>query len=768
VGVPVLDSGAGGSNGASLAVPAVDGGGRRRTSGRGTPALVETKLRPPPPKRGAVARTTLVNRLRHAEAGLVSVVAPAGYGKTTLLAQWAAAETRPVAWLSLDVRDNDPQVLLAHAVGAIDRAVPGVLARNLAAPRAGRTSPVARTLRTLASFPDPILLVLDGADALQARESLALLAALVDHVPAASTVALGARVLPRLPLAALRARRGIEALGARDLAFSNREAQLLLDGSAELGKDERAALIDACEGWPAALSLAALSARDGSGSATAPAGFSGTDRYLADYVGSEAFARLRPADAEFLRRTAVLPELSAPLCDAVLRESGTKTTLARIARAGIFLFPVEGRPGWLRFHGLVRELLQRELAAVEPQLAQTLHRRAATRHGKHGELEAALEHADAAGDVARVIELVDALALPLSSDGRLATVESWLSRFDERMLARHPMLAAHACRVHALRGRAAEAERMLEVAERGARRGGRGATALRPKILVLRAALCRSGPRRMVADARAARARLSRASRWHAAALELEAFAGVLLGADDAADARLADAYRSAVSFGLRETQMVAVAQRSLLARARGDDGRADAFAAEALELARSEHLAAYPTRTIALAAAAGAALHHRRWGEARELLAATEPARPLLTEALPWLAVIARLELARGYLTLHDVDAAREALDEAAAVHAARPDLGVLGGRLHGLRAELDAATPQGAAERFGLTPAELRLLPLLATHLSFREIAEQLQVSRNTVKTQAISIYRRLGVSGRSEAILRVGSLERSDAAA
>jgi LuxR family maltose regulon positive regulatory protein len=264
----------------------------------------------------------------------------------------------------------------------------------------------------------------------------------------------------------------------------------------------------------------------------------------------------------------------------------------------------------------------------------------------------------------------------------------------------------------------------------------------------------------MLADARAARARLQRGSRWHTAALELEAYAALLLGAYEEADAWLHEIAREAGDSGLRETQMMALGHRSLLARERGDEDRADDLAADALGLACGDQLAGYPTRAIALAAAARAALRHGRWGEARELLAAAEPTRPQLSEALPWLAVGARIELARGYLTLHDLDATRSLLDEAEALLAARPDLGVLAERVRALRQEVALAAGAATEHQFGLTPAELRLLPLLATHLSFREIAEELHVSRNTVKTQAISIYRRLGVSGRSEAILRVSS--------
>jgi LuxR family transcriptional regulator, maltose regulon positive regulatory protein len=751
VGVPVLDSGATGSDGIRLVAHTSEGGaGRGHARGAQAPALVEAKLRPPAPKPDAVLRTALVKRLRQSDAGVVLALGPAGYGKTTLLAQWAAAESRPVAWLTCDVRDNDPAVLLAHVEGAIDRAVGGL------------------TLRTLASSRDHLLLVLDGVDRLRTRESVTALTGVLDQLPGSATVALGSRSLPRVPPAALRARGDVEIVGTAELAFAGREAHLLLSAVGDLGADERAFVIDACEGWPAALALAALAARGRGTAATRPGALSGTDRFLADYIASEYLAPLRPADLQFLRRTAVLPTLSAAACDAILHDEGAKAALARIARANLFVLPVDGRPGCFRLHRLVRDLLLRELTDVEPRLLPVLHRRAAAWHEKRGELEQALEHADAAGDLDRVVRLVDALALPLASEGRIATVEGWLERFDERLLARNPILAVNACRVHALRGRAQEAERMLALAERGARRGGRGAATLRPRVLVMRAALCRSGPRRMLTDARAARARLPRGTPWHTAALKLEACAELLLGAQDEADARLGETAGAASAAGLEETLMVAVSQRSLLARERGEDDLADDLAAKALELAAEDRLAGYPTRALALAAAAAAALRQRRWGEARELLAAAEPPHLRLTEALPWLAVGARLELARGYLTLNDVDTARRLLEEAEELLEARPDLGVLAERARALRRDADRAADAATVDHFGLTPAELRLLPLLATHLSFREIAEELSVSRNTVKTQAISIYRRLGVSGRSEAILKVASTERSHAAA
>jgi LuxR family maltose regulon positive regulatory protein len=206
---------------------------------------------------------------------------------------------------------------------------------------------------------------------------------------------------------------------------------------------------------------------------------------------------------------------------------------------------------------------------------------------------------------------------------------------------------------------------------------------------------------------------------------------------------------------------MIAFAQLSLLARDREDYEQAEALAAQALAVAARAELLGCPSYALALAASAHAALRHGRWAEARELVSAAEPLGAGITEALPWLAVAARVELGRCYVILRDAQAAGRVAAELAALCRARPLLGVLTSQA---RALLDEAERLGQPHtaKAGLTPAEQRLLPLLATYLSFREIAERLGVSRNTVKTQAISVYRKLGVSGRSDAMAAAAAFD------
>jgi LuxR family maltose regulon positive regulatory protein len=280
-------------------------------------------------------------------------------------------------------------------------------------------------------------------------------------------------------------------------------------------------------------------------------------------------------------------------------------------------------------------------------------------------------------------------------------------------------------------------------------------------VAILRAALCREGPQRMLADSAAALAALPRRSEWCQEALLLQGSAASLLGDYGEADLLLAAAARAAQPIGCTETQMLAASQQSVIARGRGEQARADALAAEARALAAGAELEGCPTSAIAHAAAANAALAHGRLGEARELMTVALELTPFLNEALPWLAVATRLELARCALLLGDGQTAGTLLVEIRALLESRPRLGMLVDQARKLRHDVETFTPRDRAPA-GLTPAELRLLPLLATHLTFREIATELEVSRNTVKTQAISIYRKLRVSGRSDAIAAVAALE------
>ena len=730
--------------------------------------IVESKIHVPPLLAGTVSRTALVNRLRAAGAfPLVLMVAPAGYGKTTLLSQWAARDVRPFAWVSIDEHDDDPVALLRHVAAALDRVetLPASALESLRLDEeSARTRALPRLTEAIRSRQSPFVLVLDGADSLK-RDSISVVGELVKHIPVGSMIVLSGRVLPKLPVAALRAGGPLLEIGPYELALSRREAEMLLRAArVELADAEITDLVERTEGWAAGLYLAALALTDESGieNGKPPDVFSvaGDDRYLADYFRSEYLSRLAPERLMFLRRTSVLETMSGPLCDAVLQQKESALELAALEAANLFIVPLDRHRGSYRYHHLFRDLIRRELDEREPELVPVLNQRAADWFEAQGDAESTLHYSHGAGNKDSAARILSSIAMSVSSTGRMKAVESWLDEFDdEAQLQHYPGVAIEGSRIHAFRGRPDEAEAWLAAAERGVPANGEGGIT-RACIDVLRAAMCADGPERMLADTESALAELSPDHPWHPWALVVNGTAHLLLGEGERADRALAKAAEASNRLGRAESRSLALSERSLLAAARDDD-EAETLALEAHRLIEDGELDAYATSALDLAATARALLRHGRWDEARRQLTITQRLAPSLTHAIPWLSVQVRLELGHAYVTLRDHEGARGMLAEAKEILHLRPSLGVLGEQVAELEAEIEAMPQATAGGGSGLTPAELRLLPLLSTHLSFREIGERLFVSRNTIKTQAISVYRKLGVSSRSEAIARAGEI-------
>jgi LuxR family transcriptional regulator, maltose regulon positive regulatory protein len=730
--------------------------------------VIASKLTIPDVRRASVSRTALVNRLRAAGASpCVVVVAPAGYGKTTVLAQWAFKDARPFAWLSLDGHDNDPAVLLRHLAAALDSIDP-IEPRLLEALDSERPSVWGSVMSGLAahvaSRESPFVLVLDDVDLLESKDSLAIVATLIENLPSRSMAALAGRRLPKLPIASFRVGGPLLEFGPYELALSRREGEMLLRAcSVDLDDEAVGELLERTEGWAAGIYFAAVAARDrpSSGDPNGEGQISGDDRYLADYIDGECMSEVSPDLLEFLRRTSVLEEMSGPLCDAVLERTGSAAALAELERLNLFVVPLDRHREWYRYHSLFRDLQRRKLADQEPDLVPGLNARAAEWFEAQAVPESALGYAHAAGDRDRAARILSAIALEVHTSGRAATLESWLRPFDDGQLDQYPAVAIHGCRTHAFRGREEEAERWLGAAERGVASRAKGVASVRPWIAVMRAAMCSNGPAQMRTDALEARSKLRRGASWRPSALLVEGVAAILLGNEAKADSILAEAAFEAERLGSNETRVIALGERSVLAGAKGDHRNAEELAAEACEVMEDTELKHYSASALALAASARAMLRHGNWEKARHQLTLVEKLLPRLTNALPWLAVQVRLEIGYAYVTVRDRKGAERMLEESHSILGVKPKLGVLAAGLDALAAEVDEMPAEGPTGNSALTAAELRLLPLLTTHLSFREIGERLFVSRNTIKTQAISVYRKLGVSSRSEAIARASEL-------
>jgi LuxR family transcriptional regulator, maltose regulon positive regulatory protein len=726
--------------------------------------VLESKLVVPPGSRQSVSRTALVNRLRAAGAfPVVLIAAPAGYGKTTLLAQWAERDARPFAWVTVDERDNDPFVLLKHVTAAVDRIEPlgASVLEAFDRPKDTIWDAVApRLSAALSSRTSPSVIVLDGVDALDSTDTLEAIGVLIGSTPRGSMIALSGRALPRVPTASLRVAGPLLEIGTYELGLSRREVELMLRAfGVVLDESELTEVTHRTEGWAAGIHLAAIAGReesDGLGEPLDLTRLTGDDRLIADYLRSEYLVRLTPEVRRFLTRTSVLERMCSPLCNTVLRSKGSALELEAVEQANLFLVRLDHRRGWYRYHHLFRDVLQRELAEHEPDLVPVLHRRAAAWYEAHLDPESALFHAHAAGDVDDAARILTSIALQLHNSGRVSIIEGWLDLFDvDERLDRHPAVAVQGSRIHAARGRAEDADRWLHAAERGVASRRKGVGAVRPRISIMRSALCSEGPVKMQADAELAVGRLPKDDAWAPAALLVQGAAALLLGDTERGDSILEQAVEQAARVGATETHAIAVGERSLIAATRGDVRSADALAEEAQRVVEQGDLGDYPSSALALAASARSRLRHGQWDRARRHLEAATKLTPHLTYALPWLALQTRLELADAYVTLRDREAAQHMLEESRGILAARPALGVLGDSVDSLDREISAMPQAQDGVSSGLTRAELRLLPMLSTHLSFKEIGERLHVSRNTIKTQAISVYRKLGVSSRSEAV-------------
>lgn len=742
----------------------------RRTAARGsrarrTPAVsvVEAKLSLPFLRPGIVERRALVDRLRaSSDIPVVSIVAPAGYGKTTLLAQWVAQDDRAAAWLSLDERDDDPSVLLAHLMVAIDRVAaldPDVL-RAVATP--GPLGAAPRLGAAIRALERPILLALDDIHRVRSTEALDAITLIIDHLPSGSQMALAGRSLEGLPTARLRARGQLEEIDAADLGLTGDEAvSLFREAGVRLSESDVRAIADRAEGWAAALYLATLSARDGRPD-TDVEPLTGDGALIADYIRSEVLGALPASDLRFMTRTSVLERMSGPLCDAVTGRRDSAETLERLERASLLLIPLDHRREWYRYHHLLRDLLERELERREPRRRSELLRRAAGWHRRNGMPDSAVEYLLAADDGEQAADLIASLVLPMFRSGRAATLARWFDWFEQRgLMEDHPSLAVLWAWLLTLTGDAAGADRWLSAAERGSEAAppGDDGRRSRPLAVLLDSIRCRDGVGRMRADAEVALGGIAPDDPWYPTALVALATATWLLG-EPAAEALLVEAAEAAVERRVAPAGSVALGYLAVAAIARGEWREAEALVERARALIREAEVEWYTSSILVYALGARIAAHFGEAERARADIVRAQRLRPTVGRAMPWLAVEARLQLVHASVGLLDAAGAKVLLRETREIRRHVADLGILDPQVEALD-DLVATAPHLAMGAFALTTAELRVLPYLQTHLSFREIGLRLFVTQNTAKTHAMSIYRKLGASSRSEAVARAHDL-------
>ena len=445
--------------------------------------LLETKFYPPRAPRDLVPRPRLRDRLvRGTTSKLMLVSAPAGFGKSTMLAQWldelldaapaADAAERSAAWLSLDQDDNDPAFFWTYVIAALRTAVPGIGETALGLLQALQPTLIQTVLTTLlnelGSLERDAVLVLDDYHVIESREVHEGMAFLIDHLPPRLHLVIASRADPALPLARLRARGDLVETRAAELRFTPDEAVAYLNGvmGLRLTAGDVAVLAGRTEGWIAALQLAALSMRGRDDKAGFIAGFTGDDRYILDFLVEEVLQRQPARIQAFLLQTSILGRLNGPLCDAVTGQGDGKATLETLDRGNLFLVPLDDRRRWYRYHHLFADMLHARLLDEQPGELPELHRRASAWHEQNGDLPGAIRQALAGEDFDRAADLVERAWPAMRQFRQEATMLGWLKALPGPLLGRWPVLSVAYAGVMALSGQFDDVETRLREAER--------------------------------------------------------------------------------------------------------------------------------------------------------------------------------------------------------------------------------------------------------------------------------------------------------------
>jgi LuxR family transcriptional regulator, maltose regulon positive regulatory protein len=715
-----------------------------------------------PPRAGEVDRARIHSKVSHRlDLPVVLISAPAGYGKSVLAAQLVRRQALPFVWLSVTESDNDP----AHLVRSLDAALNriGPADRKLAeAPcvpmphvKEGLLPELLRCMRWQA----PLVIVIDDLHAVTAPQGAAVVRHLVENLPAGCQIVLASRTDPDIGAARLRLSGQLLEIRANLLAFDTEETAQLLD-RAGLDLDEKAVdlLHSRTEGWPAGIGMLARSLCEEDGGHNLEEEFSGRWRYVADYFFEEVLSRQTKELRRFLIETSVADRLCGQLCDVLLGRPGSGAVLRDLEQMNLFVVALDDHREWYRYHKLFQEMLQAELDRTDPSARRVLQGRAAAWHEEHGSLDEALDHAQVSGDLDRAARIVCGHVGDYARLGMLQNLRLRLEGWTEEEIESDPRFALGAGWTYLHLGGLPLAERFATAAGRGNldQPCPSGASSLRSALAILRGTAGTGGVNQMLTDGLfvSAMERSATTGRVHAGC-RIVGVANVLLGRPDEAVAPLEEAVL------LTETQDAGQLERvfclGYLALAhldRGEEARAGLLACQAQRIIAGLGL---ENNWVSLPAFAASLMVLARSGErdgaGRELAAV--PDRLHFAAAVPWLIADVASRCAEAAAAIGDSPAA-SVLAETARYELARlPDAGVIPERLAGLASNAGGRSPRLAM----LTPAEMRVLGELATYRTLAEIAGKLSVSRATIKTQVASLYAKLDVATRAQAVAALG---------
>lgn len=702
-----------------------------RTASRSEAAAINSAPRP-----GFVARASLVQGLVEAsEAKLVVIVAPPGYGKSTLLSQWAEHEERRFVRMALSDQ-------------AVGRSGTIVTERSVLA-----------TASALGAEAGRFVLVLDDAHLIPDDVLRRVVDELMPQLTEGSTLAIASRTEPALQLGRLRAHQRLVEVRVDDLAMTPAEAATLLRGAGlELEFSAVQTLVRRSEGWPAALYLAAVSARGQDDAAAALAQLRGDDHGLAEYFRDEVLSALPQDLMDFAVRTSVLDELSAPACDHIVGHRGSGLVLSELVQASPLLQPLDRAHERYRWHRLIHDALRAQLRRTDRFTPAVLHARASSWYELRRDIEHAIDHAVAAHDCVRSGDLLWGAVLEYFTQGRNAIIQGWLAHFSPEELACYPPLALAAAYSFLAAGDAAQARHYAVAVAAAIDRdadGGRAAP-LAAGLAGLEAMVAAGGVGGMAAASARACALEPCDGAWRPIFLFLHGTA-LHLGGDWEAGGRMLEEAADLSAARVPTVMSMCLAQAAMVAIEQRDWETASDLTDRAAEVIEEHGLTDYPICALAFAAAAAVRARDGRADEAKHDLRRGLELLATLGDFIPWYGAEARILLAHASLWLADVVGARTLLAEASRLARRTRGAVIFQQWFDGAWSYMDGLAETRLAGPSSLTIAELRILRFLPSHRSFREIAAQLGVSSNTVKTQAHAVYRKLGAASRSEAVGR-----------
>ena len=692
---------------------------------------------------------------------VVLISAPAGYGKSVLAAQLVRDHPLPSVWLSLTETDNDPAHLVRSLAVRLNRIEPdgqktaGALGIP---PQQGRDSLLPELLRRMQQTA-PFVMVIDDLHHVTAPQSAAVLRHLVENLPTGCQIVLASRTDPDIGLARLRLSDELLEIRADLLTLDIEETARLLD-QAGLDVDEKATglLHSRTEGWPAGIGMIVRSLREEHGGHNLEQGFSGHWRHVADYFFEEVLSRQTRELRQFLMETSVADRFSGQLCDMLLDRQGSDTVLRELDRMNLFVAPLDDHREWYRYHRLFQEMLQAELDRTDPSARRVLHGRAAVWHEEHGSLDEALDYARMSGDLDMAARIVCGHVEDYARLGTLENLRERLEGWTEEEIESDPRFALGAGWMYLHLGGSPLAGHYATAAGRGNldQPCPSGASSLRSTLAILRGTAGTGGVNQMLTDGLfvSVMERSAGTRRTHAGC-RIVGVAHVLLGRPDEAIAPLEEAVLLAGPQDAAQLELVFCLGYLALAHLdRGEEARALLLTRRAqrviVELGLEKNWMSLPAFTASLTILARSG---QPAGERREV--ATVSDRLPLAAAAPWLVADVASRCVEASLAIGDSQTA-SVLAETAHYHLGwLPDAGVIPARLARLASDAVYRSPELAT----LTPAEMRVLSELATYRTLAEIAGKLNVSRTTIKTHVASLYSKLNVNTRAQAVAALG---------